>query len=34
MNKEEYIQAIVERLSSCNDLELIDLILTLLSKSI
>lgn len=34
MNKEEYIQSIVERLTACNDIELIDLILILLSKSI
>lgn len=34
MNREEYIQAIVEHLTACNDLELIDLILTLLNKSI
>lgn len=34
MTKEEYIKAIVEHLKSCNDIELIDLILTLLSKSV
>lgn len=34
MTKDEYLQAIMESLISCNDIELIDLILTLLSKSV
>ncbi len=34
MSKDEYIQAITEKLISCNDMELIDLILALLSKSV
>lgn len=34
MTKDEYLQAITESLISCNDIELIDLILTLLSKSV
>lgn len=34
MSKEEYIKEIIERLTSSNDMELIDLILTLLCKSV
>lgn len=34
MSKDEYIQAITEKLISCNDMELIDLILALLRKSV
>lgn len=34
MNKEEYIAKIIERLHDCQDLELIDLILLLLSKGL
>lgn len=34
MTKEEYIKAIVEYLTSCNDMSLIDLILELLRKSV
>lgn len=34
MSKDEYIQAITEKLVSCNDMELIDLILALLRKSV
>ena len=34
MTKDEYLQAIMESLTSCNDIELIDLIITLLRKSV
>lgn len=34
MTKDEYLQAIMEALISCNDIELIDLVLTLLRKSV
>lgn len=34
MSKEEYINKIIECLSECQDIELIDLIFTLLCKSI
>jgi hypothetical protein len=34
MTKDEYLQAITESLISCNDIELIDLIFTLLGKSV
>lgn len=34
MTKDEYLQAIMESLISCNDIELIDLIFTLLGKSV
>ena len=34
MSKDEYMQAITEKLVSCNDMELIDLILALLRKSV
>lgn len=34
MSKQDYIDKIVEQLNKCNDIPLIDLILTILHKSI